>query len=406
MDCLSVGNFSLCSQTSSVNLKFPRLGFSYGPKVTLSSSVHRTQLQKSLPFPSQLRASNPQLGGLHSLPYFSLPHLLHVPRLNGSRVCSIFAPENSTFKLQANRIAALIVWSLIFLGNLNSRPVLAMPTTQNSTSSVPGDERRDIKNDQNDNEDMYLKILEKNPRDVEALKVVLYAKMRKRKTKEAVEYVEKLIDIEPKEIEWRLLQALVYEMMGHLSKAKRLFKQILEKRPVLLKALHGLAMVMHKNHEDQAVFDMLDKALNLAQREKRVTEERNIRILIAQMHVVKGNLEEGLKKFQDLVNDNPRDFRPYLCQGIIYSLQGKKEEAQEQFETYRSLVPEEFPQRGFLDDVEVKSNHQYADKICWVDEFKVRHHYQRLEEKLEHKSYLLRMFWLEEQLNSQQNHKQ
>lgn len=29
----------------------------------------------------------------------------------------------------------------------------------------------------------------------------------------------------------------------------------------------------------------------------------------------------------------------------------KKEEAEEQFETYRSLVPEEFPNRGFLDDL-------------------------------------------------------
>lgn len=58
-----------------------------------------------------------------------------------------------------------------------------------------------------------------------------------------------------------------------------------------------------------------------------------------------------MKKFQDLIKDNPRDFRPYLCQGIIYSLLDKKKEAAEQFEIYQSLVPEEFPQRGFLDDV-------------------------------------------------------
>lgn len=51
--------------------------------------------------------------------------------------------------------------------------------------------------------------------------------------------------------------------------------------------LQGLAMVMHKNHEGQAVFEMLNKALEIACHEKRVTEERNIRILIAQMHVVK-----------------------------------------------------------------------------------------------------------------------
>lgn len=49
-------------------------------------------------------------------------------------------------------------------------------------------------------------------------------------------------------------------------------------------------MVMHKNHEGPAVFEMLDKALELAYREKRVTEERNIKILIAQMHVAKVNI--------------------------------------------------------------------------------------------------------------------
>jgi len=53
--------------------------------------------------------------------------------------------------------------------------------------------------------------------------------------------------------------------------------------------VQGLALVMHKNLEGPAVFEMLSKALEVAHREKRVTEERNIRILIAQMHVVKVN---------------------------------------------------------------------------------------------------------------------
>ena len=32
------------------------------------------------------------------------------------------------------------------------------------------------------------------------------------------------------------------------------------------------------------------------------------------IYTFQGDLEEGLKKFQDLVYENPRDFRPYLCQ--------------------------------------------------------------------------------------------
>jgi len=51
-------------------------------------------------------------------------------------------------------------------------------------------------------------------------------------------------------------------------------------------------------------------------------------------------------------------------QGIIYSLLGKNEEAAQQFETYQTLVPEEFPQRGFLDDVAI------AAKRTSLEQFK------------------------------------
>lgn len=205
--------------------------------------------------------------------------------------------------------------------------------------------------EEEDGEEMSVRLLEQDGKDPEALKMALYAKMRKGKTAEAVGYVERLIELEPEEMEWRLLQALSYEMMGELGQAKRLFKAILKERPLLIRALHGLALAMYKNREGPAVFKMLNKALEIARRENRVPEERNIKILIAQMHVVKGDLEGASRRFQDLVTENPRDFRPYLCQGIIYSLLDKKEEADEQFEIYRDLVPDELPQRGFIDDV-------------------------------------------------------
>ncbi|CAH9144283.1 unnamed protein product [Cuscuta epithymum] len=75
-------------------------------------------------------------------------------------------------------------------------------------------------------------------------------------------------------------------------------------------------MVMHKNLEGPAVFEMLNGALEVACREKRVNEERNIKILIAQMHVTKGELQEALEKLKNLLQENPRDFRPYLRQSI------------------------------------------------------------------------------------------
>ena len=84
---------------------------------------------------------------------------------------------------------------------------------------------------------MYEKVLEKEPRNVEALKVVLFGKMRRGETKEALKCVERLVDEEPDEVEWRLLKALSYKTMGKLRKAKRLYKEILKERPLLLTAL-------------------------------------------------------------------------------------------------------------------------------------------------------------------------
>lgn len=66
--------------------------------------------------------------------------------------------------------------------------------------------------------------------------MVVYGKTRAGRTKEAVEYVEKLIEVEPEEVEWRLLQAVSYELTVHLAKAKRI-NEILEERPLLVMAL-------------------------------------------------------------------------------------------------------------------------------------------------------------------------
>lgn len=38
-------------------------------------------------------------------------------------------------------------------------------------------------------------------------------------------------------------------------------------------------------------------------------------------------------------------------------------EADEQFETYRSLVPQEFPQRGFLDDVMIAAKTESREQL-------------------------------------------
>ncbi|XP_059624387.1 protein SLOW GREEN 1, chloroplastic [Cornus florida] len=367
---------SLYIKTLSLN---PQLELTKIPKRNVysklkPSSIDSTHIQKPLylklkPFPKL------HISPKSSHPFTSLSqlHILHKPTSIFSHISCSASIQEKISKLFTEKIVVLLVGSFILMGSLGARPVMAVPA-QKSSYSERMEQKSETLNDKNE-EEMYEKLLEDKPRNLEALKVVLYGKMSRGKPEEAVHYVERLIDVEPNNVEWRLLRALCYEMMGQLSKAKRFFKEILKERPLLLRALHGLAMVMHKNHEGPAVFEMLNKALDVARQEKRVTEERSIKILIAQMHVMKGELEEGLENFKDLVNENPRDFRPYLCQGIIYSLLDKKKEAEEQFEIYRSLVPEEFPERGFLDDVVLAAKRESREKL--EKDFKAEFSYKK-----------------------------
>lgn len=105
---------------------------------------------------------------------------------------------------------------------------MAQPVQESEVFEEKGDE----------GEEMCERLLQENPRDVEVLKMVVNVKMRRGKSGEAVGIVERLIELQPSEMEWRLLQALCYEMMGDLSKAKSLFKNILNQKPLLLRALH------------------------------------------------------------------------------------------------------------------------------------------------------------------------
>ncbi|XP_022963050.1 protein SLOW GREEN 1, chloroplastic isoform X1 [Cucurbita moschata] len=329
----SISAFSVCSK-----IELPGPKFS-GYNVRPSPKFRFTMFRKNY---------NPTSKSLiHSISKHFNSHIHDAPFSNLSesdKRCFPALQRNSS-NYFVEKLVGFLVWLFIFMGCFNVRHVVALPAQTSGKSPTM---------DEDSEEEMRERILEHDSRNIDTLKAVLYGKMSSGKTEEAIKYVLRLIDLEPDEVEWRLLLALCYEKMGELEMAKGLFVEILEKNPLLVRALHGLALVMHKNNEGQSVFEMLNKALDIARDHKKVTEQRSIGILIAQMHVVKGELEEGLKKFQELVEENPRDFRPYLCQflqGIIYSLLDRKEEAAEQFETYRALVPDEFPQREFMDDV-------------------------------------------------------
>lgn len=215
-------------------------------------------------------------------------------------------------------------------------------------------------------EEIVINYLKTHPNDVQALKVVLFARMSKGDTDKAIKIVDRLMFLEPYQLEWRLVKAQLQDFAGQLEEAKRGFRELLEIQPFSIRALQGIAMVMHKCGEDEAMMEMLEETLERALQANRETEAYNLKLLLGHMYIVQENLEKALEHYQRLVDENPNDFRPYLCQGIVYSVLDKKDEAEKRFEIYHKLVPENFEFRGFLDQVmwsaKTESRRRYEER--------------------------------------------
>lgn len=196
--------------------------------------------------------------------------------------------------------------------------------------------------------------LASNPDDVEGLKSLMEAKIKNKKLGEAVEVLNRLIELEPDDGEWPLLRCHMYSYMGESEMAKSGFEEIIAKEPLRVEAFHGLVMAVSQGEKGGKELEEVTKrtveAMERCRREKKNDEMRDFKLLIAQIRVIEGNYMEALKVYQELVKDEPRDFRPYLCQGIIYTLLRKKDEAQKQFDKYKRLVPKGHPYARFFDE--------------------------------------------------------
>lgn len=178
-------------------------------------------------------------------------------------------------------------------------------------------------------------------------------KIKGGKLAQAIDIVDRLIDLEPGERDLPLLKAHLQSYSGDTEAARRGFEELLSKDPFLVEAYHGLVMAASQAENDgdlDGILKRVQDAMELCKKAKRKDDLRDFKLLVAQIKVVEGKYEDSLKIYQELVKEEPRDFRPYLCQGIIYTLLRKKDEAEKQFQKYRRLVPKGHPYAQYFDD--------------------------------------------------------
>ncbi|KAK4349080.1 hypothetical protein RND71_031835 [Anisodus tanguticus] len=192
-----------------------------------------------------------------------------------------------------------------------------------------------------------------HPDDMEALRSLMEIYIKNKKMLDAISIIDRLIELEPNEPEWPLLKSHLYVNFGEVELAKVGFNEILQKYPFRVEAYHGLVMAASQDEsidEIQEIEKKVEEGMRLCKEENKKSDLRDFKLLLAQIRVIEGKYKDALKVYQELVKEEPRDFRPYLCQGMIYTLLRKSNEAEKCFEKYRRLVPKGHPYARYFDE--------------------------------------------------------
>jgi tetratricopeptide (TPR) repeat protein len=183
---------------------------------------------------------------------------------------------------------------------------------------------------------------ESDEAEAQSLRDQIELKIKLQKIPEAIQLLEKLIQIQPEEMEWRILRGEMLAFNGDVQSAKLAFNEVIQRNPLQLEAYHGLLMTAARSEstkELDEVNDMIENAMVIAKGEKL----RGLKLMYAQIRVIAGDLKESLKIYDELISENAEDFRPYLFKGVIHTVMKQKEEANKSFEKYKKLIPEDHP---------------------------------------------------------------
>lgn len=217
------------------------------------------------------------------------------------------------------------------------------------------------------------KHLETESNDVEALLSLTKIKFESKKYDQAIEFLHRLIEIDPDEQKWAVMKARILAFNMESESAIKAFEEILQKDPNRVDAYHYLVV---EYYDSKPKLAELEKRINEAierckkGKKKKTKEIRGLRMLVALIKVMEGNPVEAIRISEELAKDDPEDFRTYMFQGLVYTLMKKEDEAAKQFEQCALILPENHPYRENGDNVsEWSLIVDYDDIVCYLITF-------------------------------------
>ncbi len=195
--------------------------------------------------------------------------------------------------------------------------------------------------------EQFLKVTEKDPKDVESWLMLGRLESVNRNSVEAEKAFKKVLDADASNEEALTGLARVYADVGDTKNAIEMLRQVTSKNPNP-RTLAALATFYHNNHDFANAADVWRQALQMDPENNRIKQQLAEDLLSAD------RFDQALKLYQELAVSDPRDFQTQLRLTEIYRQRGDFSKAHAALSKARELDSQSLEARyeevNLLDD--------------------------------------------------------
>lgn len=217
-----------------------------------------------------------------------------------------------------------------------------------NTTPQPGEstEAADMRAELEDRARGYELVLEREPNNRTAIEGLVETRIQLGDLEGVVAPLEKLAELNPNTPEYRVLLGQTKQSIGDLEGAADSYRAVLTQRPGDMNALQGLTALLIEQDRPQAAIGLLQDTLQAVPQTNEVTpgaiDIGSVQLLLAQVYVEEGNLDEALRVYDDAIDAAADDFRPLLAKALVLRDAGRAPDAAVLFKQAEELAPAQY----------------------------------------------------------------
>lgn len=192
----------------------------------------------------------------------------------------------------------------------------------------------------------YQLVLEREPDNSTALRGLVEVRLEQGDLPGALKPLEALAELNTQESDYAILLAEGKQQLGEYQDALAAYDKVLAKDPGNVRALDGAIELQLQQNRPEAAISRLQDTLKISTQANLANpgsiDVTSIQLLLGKVYARQESWTEAIAVYDQAIESNPQDFRPFYAKASVLQEQGKNTEVQSLLSKAASLAPPKY----------------------------------------------------------------